>query len=650
MKNIRFKWFFLLLLLAISVSTLIVSGTAIFLYRQEEIIRQEKEKAGKRIREIGYHAESYLEVVEKSLLLLTQASLNMDLENFGRILDKYIAFQPLIRAIYLIDETGKTIAIGTRDKRAALHEDYLGLDFSYSPLFNAVKGDYQAIWSDKFISTLSGDTSVGAAYRIGKRTTIAELSIKSLLDALGIITGDADRVWVVDRRGELVVDTWNREEGAIRNARTISFIERAMSGEKIERKVVYEDSLYYVTYDVSKNLGWMFLIGVPAGLSNELVSHTLMDILLLTMSFILIALVIFPFWSLKISKDIDFLRHQADHIAGGRAPDEAQESTVTEFKDLSEYMRIMYRKIKQREEDLKEVNQVLEFRVEQRTHELKKSNTELQSTLDNLNRMQDVLVQSEKHAALGRLVAGVAHELNTPIGNAVMALSSLKEERNAFETKAKTGLKKSDLDRFTSLVGQGVDIAERNAQRAAELIRSFKHVANDQTSSVRRYFDLANIIGDVLLTLRPTIKRAPHKVEFSVAEGIVLDSYPGVLGQVITNLVTNALCHAWDHDESGTVEIGTDIITSPHGEQEPDNSWVEIRVQDNGKGIPPEYGRKIFDPFFTSKMGSGGTGLGLNIVLNSATNVLGGRINYTCPDKGGTCFILSIPIVAPQIV
>lgn len=284
------------------------------------------------------------------------------------------------------------------------------------------------------------------------------------------------------------------------------------------------------------------------------------------------------------------------------------------------------------EKELRQLNSALEERIAQRTQKLSE-------TIERLRNAQAQLVQSEKLASLGSLVAGVAHELNTPIGNGMMSVSTLEYRLKAFRDKMTNGLRKSDLDAFVAQVETATDIALRNLRRASELVTSFKQVAVDQTSSQRRAFDLASVIHEVVLTLQPTFKHSPIQVSVDVPEGIVMNAYPGPLGQVITNLIQNALIHAFPDAPSGRVDIT--------GRLRPDG-WVRVRVQDDGVGIPGDMMDRIFDPFFTTRLGKGGSGLGLHIAHNIITGVMGGQLTAHNRDTGGAEFEILCPLNAPQ--
>lgn len=301
-------------------------------------------------------------------------------------------------------------------------------------------------------------------------------------------------------------------------------------------------------------------------------------------------------------------------------------------------MDIDITEIKRLEEELRVLNVSLEEKVEHRTRSLRQANENLQRALEELRHTQAQLVQADKLAALGSLVAGVAHELNTPIGNALMAVSTLRERVRGFQERMASGLRRSDLDGFVQQVSIAEDIAERNLHRAADLVTSFKQVAVDQTSSQRRVFELDELVREILLTLQPMLKRTPFVVEVDIPAGIRLDSYPGPLGQVLANLVQNAVVHGLGDQPAGHIVLAA----------RSDGDALTLSVRDDGRGIPAHLHERIFEPFFTTRLGQGGSGLGLHIVHNIVTGMLGGRIALESEAGRGTTFRITCPLVAPR--
>ncbi len=264
---------------------------------------------------------------------------------------------------------------------------------------------------------------------------------------------------------------------------------------------------------------------------------------------------------------------------------------------------------------------------------------ETERALDELKETQASLVQAEKMSSLALLVAGIAHEINTPVGIAFSCASHLgnrtRQIAGAFE---RGGMKKSDLRGYIEVAQESSRLMMTNLTRASELIQSFKQVAVDQTSQERRQFLLHNYLDEVITSLRPRLKNVPQHVLVDCPESIVVNTYPGALSQILTNLVMNALVHAFEDGEAGTISIDVGVF---------ENSDVRLEFADDGKGIPPYHLGKVFEPFFTTRRGAGGSGLGLHIVFNLVTQSLGGRITVDSALGVGTTFHLRFPREAP---
>ena len=271
---------------------------------------------------------------------------------------------------------------------------------------------------------------------------------------------------------------------------------------------------------------------------------------------------------------------------------------------------------------------------------LRRANRELQDLVATLAKAREDLVRNEKLAGLGALVAGIAHELNTPIGNSLMAATTFEMQTDDIGAHLASdgGVTRKEFAHYIENARLSVDILSRNLHRAADIVTNFKQVAVDQTSSQRRSFLLAEVIAGNLLTLQPTIKRTPFVIEQRVPADLMMESYPGPLGQVISNLINNAIVHGYDGRCEGLIAVAARL--SSHG-------WVTLSVEDHGVGIAPSDVPRIFDPFFTTKMGVGGSGLGLNIVHNIVTEILGGTIGVQSELGGGTRFTLTLPMSAP---
>ena len=268
--------------------------------------------------------------------------------------------------------------------------------------------------------------------------------------------------------------------------------------------------------------------------------------------------------------------------------------------------------------------------------ELTAAKEQAESAFRELREAQRSLVQAEKLASLGALVAGVAHEINTPIGIALTGATLLQEEtaklRALYDAEAMTEEAFAD---FLSVVAETGIILVSNMDRAAALVQSFKQVAVDQASAERRRFDLANYLAEVVQTLGPRLKTTGVVVEIGCPAGLEIDGFPGALAQVITNIILNAVIHAFEDGESGMIVITVDQIMP--------KDLVRLQIRDDGKGIAPENIARIFDPFFTTRRASGGSGLGLHIVFNRVTSSLSGTIDVSSVPGEGTTFTIIFP-------
>jgi signal transduction histidine kinase len=271
--------------------------------------------------------------------------------------------------------------------------------------------------------------------------------------------------------------------------------------------------------------------------------------------------------------------------------------------------------------------------------ELRASKERAENALHELNAAQQNLIDAERLAALGGLVAGVAHEVNNPIGISLTVASSFARRAEMFEAelRSETGLRRSQLEDFVRTSRDAAQQLVGNLHRAGELIQSFKQVAVDRSHAERRLFSLSEATDQIIASLRPALKKASITLSVEVPEGLVIDGYPGAYGQILTNLFLNAAYHAFPDGRSGAISI----LAKPRGGDD-----VEIIFSDNGVGMTPDVQRQAFDPFFTTRRNEGGTGLGLHIVYNLVTQQLGGRMMLDSRLGQGTTFRIIMPRTA----
>lgn len=291
--------------------------------------------------------------------------------------------------------------------------------------------------------------------------------------------------------------------------------------------------------------------------------------------------------------------------------------------------------------ELENLQQSLEFKVRLRTIELADKVRErdaaqkkLKETLKTLQQTQDELIVSEKMSALGQLVAGVAHEINTPIGISLTAITHLSEKLTEISDDYQNqSMTKNGLENFLENSKEVTEIILSNINRASELIRSFKNIAVDQTSADKRVFELNEYLFELITSLRPAIKASKVEVKINCPKRLELFTFPGALAQVLTNLINNSIIHAFSPEQTGCITIDAKL----------DGDQIHLTYSDDGTGMDKATMKKVFDPFFTTKRGQGGSGLGMHLVFNLVTTTLQGKISGKSSVKKGSTFIITIP-------
>ena len=347
----------------------------------------------------------------------------------------------------------------------------------------------------------------------------------------------------------------------------------------------------------------------------------------------------------RLVQPVRILLDESDRLANGELNDPIALNREDELGHLANSLEATRQALKRsfgelevKNHQLLEYSGTLESKVRQRTQELESVNQNLEAALHNVNSAQTELARVERMAALGSMVAGVAHELNTPLGNCLLVASTLEEETRHLLQMVEAGqIRRSDLTRYAVTALDSTKLLLRGLQQSAHLVGDFKQVAVDQSSAQRRKFGLLVMLQELSALLHSSLRKTPYTLELDIPEDIQLDSYPGLLGQVFTNLVNNSVIHGLEGRTEGhmlckAVKMGDHVM---------------VIFSDDGKGIPAEIINRIFEPFFTTKFGQGGSGLGLSITFNIITNVLGGTIHVSSVPNRGSTFEIKLPLVAP---
>ncbi len=350
---------------------------------------------------------------------------------------------------------------------------------------------------------------------------------------------------------------------------------------------------------------------------------------------LLLVLVFGHYISTSISKPIQRLVKAVNYFGKKEMADFLKKEDDDEFEYLNKTILDANSELVESIERLNEFNATLKDRVNKQTIDLTEQNKVLQGLLDDLTKAKNLMVEQEKLASLGSLVAGVSHEVKTPIGIAVTAASTIDMRLKKLENQLALGIyDKRDIESFIKMTKEGSYLIVSNLKKASELINSFKQVAVDQSSGQKRKISLSEYVEDMINSLRPKLKPSGHSVHLEIPQNIIFETYPGAIYQIITNLVINSLTHAFKGKEQGNIILAARL----------EGNLLEMTYEDDGVGIPKENLKRIYEPFFTTSRASGGSGLGLNIVYNLVVGKLGGSIDCQSEVGKGVKFIIKFKV------
>lgn len=395
---------------------------------------------------------------------------------------------------------------------------------------------------------------------------------------------------------------------------------RELAGRKTSKRGTYDavppllpadNGPYLLVAEVFEPLKLVIVSAVPSSRIDRLLREANFWPVMAALGYLAFFLPLVLISTTRFTSPLSELSTLVNHMAEGDLSARAGQQSADEVGSLA-------RDINNMADRLEASTHYLEQTVNKRTEDLTRS-------LDNLRSTQSRLIESEKMASLGSLVAGIAHEINTPIGTAITAISHIEDSLTDHEM---------EIDPEFREMGENLTrIALTGLNKAAVLVRNFKQVAIDQHSEELRFVDLKSHLKSIIVTLKPELKRSKLSLEIYCPDEIVFKTYPGAVWQIISNLVLNASIHAFTSDDEGTI-----LVSARYSEDE-----VILKVADDGAGIPEDLQRKIYEPFITTRRNAGGTGLGLQIVYNLVTQLLRGRIEMeSTPDKG-TVFTVFIP-------
>jgi len=412
---------------------------------------------------------------------------------------------------------------------------------------------------------------------------------------------------------------------------------QALSLSLDKNRIYYQKPIYS-----DKELIGVILIEAEMSVFKNIISDTLLSAFFTLLPTGIVALSLALIVSNKITQPIQALVKIADEIGHAktfsiRAPKLKSKEMLRLGNAINHMLDIIEQEITQRKQSevhIQELNASLETKVEKRTAQLETKNTELAATLKTLNESRYRLVEQEKMASLGGLVAGVAHEINTPVGIGITATSHMLDLIKGLEQALSTNrISKSKFEHDISILNESARITLHNLERAANLVHSFKLVAVDQSSLDSRIFNLYEYLEEVILSLKPKLSKNKHKITLQGKRDVFVHIKPGSIAQLISNMVLNSLNHAFDGIEQGEMLIKVDA----------DDEMVFLDYQDFGIGVNEEDLERLFLPFFTTKRGEGGSGLGTHIMYNIVNHGLGGQITASSAEGEGLHYKINFP-------
>jgi C4-dicarboxylate-specific signal transduction histidine kinase len=549
-----------------------------------------------------------------------------------------------VESVYTLDRSGRVAALvypreELNTRMRPTNTSRLGLDLSQSELFRSSEKHKVRI-SPIFLSAVSDRSMIAIT---GPITTGELLVMEISLARLGQVQNapeliDGVQVLIVDSNGQIIAD----RDGVKARQSAMLPIEAMRQMETSGAGVVAVDEAPWFASSARISVGvldWRVIVMRPEALVYQPIFNIVWLSMASTALLLGIAVTLFIWITRKFSLATEKLSQDALSLERGDTPAPRQ-FRIKELHALDHSLRTMASSLLQREALLKQSNEVLEGRVEERTQHLLHANAELGRAMQQLKQTQSDLVQAGKMAALGSMVAGIAHEMNTPVGNARLAATSLVFRAQQMRLILDSGkVSKADITQCADDFVEGASLIDKSLERAADLVRSFKQVAVDQSSNRHRSYFLDAVIRENQVLLSPRLSKAAMVLTTNIPPKLEMSGYPGELGQVLTNLIENAMVHGYADAPGGDIFIDVDL---------PMPERVRIRVRDRGCGIPEAFLSRIFDPFFTSRMGQGGSGLGLSIVYKLVTQSLAGSIAVESEVGVGTTFTVELPLHTPQ--
>lgn len=573
----------------------------------------------------------YLNQAERILfsILLLYDEIGSDDPSLGYIKNVITESHNFIIGIQVSDMNGIVKSIYPYDSLIT-GSDISGYDYYKNTI--GLTGYY---WSPSFMSEIRDYPVVSLSSSTGKHIITMFLS----LEDIGNLSSYSESIWgniitITDQNGVFISHPENVRVRLRQRDLTFNYFKNKWDEKKIVEEVEINGSKYLSSIYFLPGINWKIALNMPLSELYTPGKYLGFWLMVLSISFITMVLLYGSKISKLVIESLSTVIKSTKKIALGNYNFPTPYVRYSELQILLDSFTKMVNKIKSREDDLKRAHKELELHKENLEIMVEERTEELNKTISNLKLTQKQLVESEKMASLGELVAGISHEINTPLGIIVTSASHLEDEIKIISKKIeKNKLTKQGLLDFNKSIIESLELILSNSRRSSELIKSFKQVSADQTSDIRRKFKIKNYLQEIIHSLKPQFYDKDITIELLINDEIIIDSYPGAFAQIITNLVLNSIIHGFDDRGHGSIKV----------EIEKKKEKCILTYIDNGKGMDNESKTKLFEPFYTTKRGRGGTGLGMHIVYNVVTQKLKGTIICKTSPGNGVEFDIELP-------
>lgn len=561
--------------------------------------------------------------------LLQLEAISDDPSSLILLFDVYHQNQDKYHHYQIIDSEGISVFTYPHD-----HGD-VGFDFSNTSYYKAISSGEEKYWTQTYVDRRFGQISIDFALPLDSYILVGTIQLERLSNVLSsILEDDGVIVGITDDRGVYILHSEYRN---VEQRTTDPYVNhRNLTYEE----VTFENNQYFGTNLQSSYQGWTIVLYEHVSKQRDKVlQFSIILSVIIVISTLTVIFVGNRFNSIIIGNLSTFIK-RTNNIANGDYDEKVDESRYVEFTEIGSNFSQMAEKIQRREskivaqnKEIENMNRSLEARVQERTKELQESNEMLEQTLLHLNDTREQLIESEKLASLGNLVAGLAHEINTPLGIILTIITYMQESTSKLTEKLKSNsLKKNELIKYVESMADSEKLIFDNVTRTTDLIGSFKLISSDQMSEDIRTINIHDYVENIVRGLELGLKKKHIDILLKPSIPLEIKTVPGSVYQVMVNLIMNAALHAYDKN-GGRIEI----------EIHDNTDYIDIYVTDFGVGISEENLRRIYEPFFTTKRGSGGTGLGLNITYNSIKQSLKGNIVATSSIGHGTKMRVTLP-------